>query len=225
MKKRILIVDDDEKIGEKLAEYLQGYNFDVCYQSDSKKAIESFKLFQADIILLDIMMPEINGLEICKQIREISKVPLIFLSARSEVSDKVLGLELGADDYLPKPFEPRELVARIESVLRRFTDHTDEQIIEFKSLKIDCYKREVLLGNVSVDLTTMEYELLLMFAQNSGKKFTRDDIMNHLKGIDDNVYSRSVDILVSRLRQKLNDDKKQLIETIWGTGYLFNGQK
>lgn len=223
---KILIIDDDKKIGEELISFLQDFNHQAMHIADSTLAEAQIDSFRPDIILLDIMMPKIDGFELCKSIRKTSQIPIIFLSARSEVMDRVIGLEIGADDYLPKPFEPRELLARIDSVLRRSSQQsTLEEHLDFEELSINLNARTVKQNNLLVSLTTMEFELLSLFVKNNQKKFTRDEIMNYLQGIDDNVYSRSVDVLVSRLRQKLKDDQKTLIETVWGTGYFFNATK
>jgi len=149
------------------------------------------------------------------------------LTARGEVTDRIVGLELGADDYLPKPFEPRELVARIQTVLRRNSDQVKTEILEFGELKIDSRKQEVLLNSNLLDLTTAEFEILYFLAKNSGKVLNRDQIMESLRGYEWESFNRSIDILLSRLRHKLNDDPKnpKWIKTIWGTGYLFIGEE
>jgi len=174
-------------------------------------------------VILDVMLPEMDGFEVCKQIRKESDTPIIMLTARGEVMDRVIGLELGADDYLPKPFEPRELVARIQNILKRATHsaHSDK-VLRFDELVVNTELRQVLMNDDEVSLTSMEYQLIELFALKPGKTFTRDEILNHLQGIDAEVYSRSVDILVSRLRQKLKP--LDFIKTIRGTGYCFAGK-
>jgi DNA-binding response OmpR family regulator len=150
------------------------------------------------------------------------------LTARGEVTDRIVGLEIGADDYLPKPFEPRELVARIQNILRRSADRrSSDGPLKFGDLTIDLERRTAELAGESMELTTMEYQLLVLFVENPGRTFTRDEILNELRGIDAQLFSRSVDILVSRLRQKLQDTTKQprYIKTVWGTGYIFIGQE
>jgi DNA-binding response OmpR family regulator len=150
------------------------------------------------------------------------------LTARGEVTDRIVGLEIGADDYMPKPFEPRELVARIQNVLRRSTSkRTQNRQLKYEGLNIDMERRTAELDGEALELTTMEYQLLELFARNPGKTYTRDEILNELRGIDAQLFSRSVDILVSRLRQKLADTSKQprFIKTVWGTGYAFVGQE
>jgi DNA-binding response OmpR family regulator len=176
-------------------------------------------------VILDIMLPEMDGFEVCRAIRQTSKIPIIMLTARGEVTDKVVGLELGADDYLAKPFEPRELVARIQSVLRRAKQPGDNQTLTFERLIIDLDKRVALLDGNPVDLTTNEFTALALLARNAGKVLNRDQILQELRGMDCDAFNRSVDIAVSRLRQKLNDDPRspEFIKTVWGTGYVFIG--
>jgi DNA-binding response OmpR family regulator len=169
------------------------------------------------------MLPEMDGFEVCKTVRLTSNVPIIMLTARGEVTDKVVGLELGADDYLAKPFEPRELVARIQSVLRRTRPLSVTPNLSFNRLIIDLDKRTVLLDESPVDLTTNEFAALALLAENAGKVLNRDQILQELRGIDCDAFNRSVDITMSRLRQKLKDDPRspEFIKTIWGTGYVF----
>ena len=171
------------------------------------------------------MLPEMDGFEVCRAIRQASDVPIIMLTARGEITDKVVGLELGADDYLAKPFEPRELVARIQSVLRRTRPFDAAPNLSFNRLAIDLDKRKVLLDGHPIDLTTNEFAALALLARNAGKVLNRDQILQELRGIDCDAFNRSVDIAISRLRQKLNDDPRspEFIRTVWGTGYVFIG--
>ncbi|MFQ5560973.1 MAG: winged helix-turn-helix domain-containing protein, partial [Nitrospinota bacterium] len=180
---------------------------------------------EPSLVILDIMLPDMDGFTVCKKIRKKSNVPIIMLTARGEVTDRVVGLELGADDYLPKPFEPRELVARIQTVLRR--NRRVDQALQFKNLEINPVKQTVSLKGNALDLTTLEYQLLLLLAGSPGKTFTRDEILNHLKGVEADVFSRAVDISVSRLRSKLDDNSRQprFIKTVWGRGYIFLGER
>jgi OmpR family response regulator RpaB len=174
------------------------------------------------------MLPEQDGFEVCRTIRKTSVVPIIMLTARGEVTDRIVGLEIGADDYLPKPFEPRELVVRIQNVLRRVVPvEADSDELSFKDLTLNTERRTIELDGSPLELTTMEFELLALFARNPGKAFSRDEILNGLRGIDAQIFSRSVDILVSRLRQKLSDTAKQprFIKTVWGKGYTFVGEE
>ena len=180
-----------------------------------------------DLVILDVMLPGMDGFEVCKTIRQHSLVPIIMLTARGELMDKVVGLELGADDYLPKPFEPRELVARIHSVLRRAKKIDKTRPQSFDRLEIDFTRHIVKLDGEIVDLTTNEFAALALLTGNPGKVFNRDEILQELRGIDCDAFNRSVDITMSRLRQKLNDDPKNptFIKTVWGTGYVFVGEQ
>ncbi len=225
MKHTILIIDDDEKLNELLHDYLTKYGFDVVSATHPFDGLELVASKNPDLIILDIMLPEMDGFEVCKQIRQNSSIPIVMLTARGEVTDKVVGLELGADDYLPKPFEPRELVARIQSVLRRSSNNSkqSQSVLKFGALVVNLENHEVTIGNEIVDLTSTEYELLSLFVKNPGKVLSRDQIMEWVSGIEWESFNRSVDVLVSRLRNKLKDDPKHPIylKTIWGTGYLF----
>lgn len=227
MDKSIFIIDDDEKLNNLLRDYLEKFSFKVTTITHPKEGLKILKRELPDIIILDIMLPEMDGFEICKEIRKEYSVPIIMLTARGEVMDKVVGLELGADDYIPKPFEPRELVARIQSVLRRSSANQKSDFIKCGKLFIDLQKYEVLHDGEKVDLTTMEFEVLSILAKNCGKVLNRDQILEKLRGIEWESFNRSVDVLISRLRQKLNDDPKNpsLIKTIWGTGYKFVGEE
>jgi DNA-binding response OmpR family regulator len=169
------------------------------------------------------MLPGMNGFEVCKAIRRDSAVPIIMLTAKGELMDRVVGLELGADDYLAKPFEPRELVARIQSILRRTRSAPQKEVKQFGSLQIDFQKHTVTVDGNPVDLTTNEFAALCLLAKNPGKVLNRDQILDELRGIECDAFNRSVDITISRLRTKLNDDPKspRFIKTVWGTGYIF----
>lgn len=227
MNKRILIIDDDKKLNDLLSDYLFKFGFKVSTAIHPDDGLKMLKRELPDIIILDIMLPDMNGFEVCKKIRRNHSIPIIMLTARGEVTDRIVGLELGADDYLPKPFEPRELVARIQSVLRRSLKNLKLDILRFEKLVIDFRKRTVLHDGKNVDLTTMEFELLSLFVRNPGRVFTRDRIMDSIRGIEWEAFDRSVDVLISRLRQKLNDDPKRpsFLKTIWGTGYKFIGEE
>jgi DNA-binding response OmpR family regulator len=179
-----------------------------------------------DLVLLDVMLPGKDGFEICREIRKSSNIPIIMLTARGDVIDRVSGLELGADDYIGKPFEPRELVARVQAILRRVeAGGPSGGRLEFDGLTIDTEKRAVAVDGSPVDLTSMEYELLLILARRHGRKLSRDDILSELRGIDAAILTRSVDIMISRLRGKIGDSVKppRFIQTIWGRGYSFVG--
>ncbi len=223
MESTILIIDDDEKLNRLLTDFLREFGFKTLTATHPEEGLKKLNQKSPDLVILDVMLPGIDGFEVCKTIRQYSLVPIIMLTARGELMDKVVGLELGADDYLPKPFEPRELVARIHSILRRAKkiDRTRSQ--SFDRLEIDFTRHIVKLDGNSVDLTTNEFAALTLLSGNPGKVFNRDEILQELRGIDCDAFNRSVDITMSRLRQKLNDDPKSpvFIKTVWGTGYVF----
>ena len=227
MNKTILIIDDDKKLNDLLSDYFSKFGFKVTTVTHPDEGLKILKRELPDIIILDIMLPKMDGFEVCKEIRKEYSVPIIMLTARGEVTDRIVGLELGADDYLPKPFEPRELVARIQSVLRRSSEDLKSGIIKFGRLVVDIEKHSVLLDGENVDLTTREFEILSLFIRNPGKVFTRDHLMDRIRGIEWEAFDRSIDVLISRLRQKLNDYPKKplFIKTIWGTGYKFIGEE
>ena len=225
MDPKILIIDDDAKLNSLLRSFLEDFGFQVFSATDPVKGLKTIGKRSPDLVILDVMMPGMDGFEVCRQIRQTSSLPIIMLTARGEVTDKVVGLELGADDYLAKPFEPRELVARINSVLRRSGTVDDTQPAVFGSLSVDFKRRTADLDGVALDLTTNEFAALALLVRNAGKVLTRDQILQELRGIDCDAFNRSVDITVSRLRHKLKDDPKEpaFIKTVWGAGYVFIG--
>ena len=217
---KILLIDDDERLGTLLAEYFLRYELMLISETHPQLGLQRLEQDDIDLVILDIMLPDMDGFEVCRTIRKHSDIPILMLTARGEVTDRIIGLELGADDYLSKPFESRELVARIHNVLKRTHPvHSigEDNILQFTDLSIDKDKRKVLVKQQAVDLTTKEYALLLLLAESPDKGFSRDEIMNALSGIDSELFSRSVDILVSRLRQKLKP--LDCIQTVWGVGY------
>ena len=223
MESTILIIDDDEKLNRLLTDFLGEFGFKTLTATHPEEGLKKLNQKSPDLVILDVMLPGMDGFEVCKTIRQYSLIPIIMLTARGELMDRVVGLELGADDYLAKPFEPRELVARIHSILRRAKkiDRTRPQ--SFDRLEIDFARHIVKLDGYSVDLTTNEFAALALLSGNPGKVFNRDEILQELRGIDCDAFNRSVDITMSRLRQKLNDDPKSpvFIKTVWGTGYVF----
>jgi DNA-binding response OmpR family regulator len=223
MNPTILIIDDDAKLNQLLKDFLKDFGYAVITATHPVRGIKKLKQASPDLVILDIMLPEMDGFEVGRAIRQTSDIPIIMLTARGEVTDKVVGLELGADDYLAKPFEPRELVARIQSVLRRSHKFRDHQSLTFDRLTIDLDKRIALLDGNPLELTTNEFAALALLARNAGKVLNRDQILQELRGMDCDAFNRSVDIAVSRLRQKLNDDPKspEFIKTVWGSGYVF----
>ncbi len=223
---RILLIDDDSELADLLATYFTQFGFELDSETLPSQGLASLERQSYDLIILDVMLPEMDGFEVCKRIRKKSEIPVIMLTARGEVMDRIVGLELGADDYLPKPFEPRELVARIQGILKRtLTNPTDQSVtarkISFGRLSIDTVERRVTLDGETLALSAMEYKLLLLFASSPQKTFTRDELLNQIKGIDADVYTRSIDILVSRVRNKLKP--LDPIKTIRGQGYVFVG--
>jgi DNA-binding response OmpR family regulator len=224
-KKQILLIDDDQKLNELLKSYLAKFDMTVTAATRPEEGLLMLKRSSPSLVILDVMLPGQDGFSVCKEIRKSSKVPVIMLTARGDVTDRVVGLELGADDYLPKPFEPRELVARIESVLRRLTpkEPTAGQVLKSESLTLDLGKRLATLKGKDLGLTTTEFETLAFFMKNPGAVLNRDQIMEYLKGIECEAFNRSVDIAMSRLRKKLGDsaEKPKYFKTVWGTGYLF----
>jgi DNA-binding response OmpR family regulator len=226
MESTILIIDDDEKLNRLLTDFLAEFGFKTLTAIHPEDGLKKLSRKSPDLVILDVMLPGMDGFEVCKTIRQHSLVPIIMLTARGELMDKVVGLELGADDYLPKPFEPRELVARIHSVLRRAKKIDKTRPQSFDRLEIDFPRQLVKLDGNIVDLTTNEFAALALLAGNPGKVFNRDEILQELRGIDCDAFNRSVDITMSRLRQKLNDDPKNpaFIKTVWGTGYVFIGE-
>ncbi len=227
MSTNILIIDDDQKLNELLTEYLMQFKMVVQTAEHPEDGLALFRQQVPSLIILDLMLPDKDGFTVCREIRKESTVPIIMLTARGELPDRVAGLELGADDYLSKPFEPRELVARIQTVLRRgremSEDSSNVKQVQADELLLDLRKRTVWLKGQLVDLTTMEFEILSLFMKHAGAVLSRDEIMDQIRGIDWDAYNRSIDVGVSRLRQKLQDDPKhpRYIKTIWGAGYQF----
>ena len=217
---KALLIDDDAKLGNLLSDYLTKFEIELNSTTEPTLALDLIAEDEPDLIILDVMMPKMNGFEVCSGIRKKYKIPIIMLSARGESFDRVKGLDLGADDYMAKPFEPRELVARIHSLLRRITDedHYRQEIFEVNTIN-----RAISIDGQMLSLTNMEFELLELLLANPGTLFSRDEILKHLRGIEAKIFSRSIDILISRLRQKIETNPKEpkFIKTIWGKGYMF----
>lgn len=221
---RVLLIDDDRKHSALLKAYLKQFDITLDCAGDAEEGLRRLSRSDPDLLLLDIMLPGRDGFDICREVRKTSRIPIIMLTARGDVIDRVSGLELGADDYIGKPFEPRELVARIQSILRRTSSADyDQPVLQFEGIEIDTDARVVSVDGKRIELTSMEFELLVTLARRTGKKVSRDEILNDLRGIDAAIMTRSVDIMVSRLRQKLGDSARpaRFIQTIWGTGYSF----
>lgn len=220
----VLLIDDDGKLGEVLTEYCAQFSIAIDPALTPSAGLSKLEQHTYDAVILDVMLPEMNGFDVCREIRKHSNVPIIMLTARGDVTDRIVGLEIGADDYLPKPFDPRELVARLLSNIKRHlassTSTTDApSVMQYEGLSIHLIEREVRISDKPVELTTKEFELLLLLAEQPSKAFTRDEILHSLKGTDNELFSRSVDILVSRLRAKLKPINA--IKTVHGAGYTF----
>ena len=226
MPKKILVIDDDEKLNRLLTEYLTPFGFSVSTVTDPHQGLVHVRTTDPDLVVLDVMLPGMDGFEVCRKIRKDSDVPIIMLTARGDVTDRIVGLEMGSDDYLPKPFEPRELVARIQSVLRRSSESHRSEKIRFQRLSIDPATHIVLLDDERLEVTTMEFDILLLFMKHPNRVLNRNFLLENLRGLDWEVYDRSIDVLVSRLRGRLNDDPRQpeFIRTVRGTGYQFIGE-
>ena len=215
----ILLIDDDERLADLLGEYFQRFDFSLSNAVHPRVGLSMVADGDYDLLILDIMLPDMDGFEVLRELRKVSDMPVLMLTARGDVMDRVVGLELGADDYLPKPFEPRELVARIQNILKRAHKSKDETLFSWPGLQIDIERLQVKRNGDVVDLTSKEFQLLSLLAGEPGKNFSRDDILNHLRGIDADIFSRAVDILISRLRSKLKP--VDCIKTNWGSGYSF----
>lgn len=220
---RVLLIDDDERLAELLSQFFERYDFEFESATLPSQGLAMLARMDIDLVILDVMLPEMDGFEVCKEIRKVSDIPVIMLTARGEVMDRIIGLELGADDYLAKPFEPRELVARIHTILKRLAHSKNKsEILPFENLIIDIGRQLVVLNDRELPLSSGEYQLLELLASHPGKTFSRDEIMNLIHGTETEIYSRAIDILVSRLRQKLKP--LELIKTVRGRGYRFIGK-
>ncbi len=224
---RILIIDDDAELSDLLSEFFESQNALVTTAERPSAGLKKLREFHPDVIVLDVMLPEMDGFETARKIRETSSVPIIMLTARGEVNDRITGLETGADDYLSKPFDVRELWTRIQVVLRRtMKDFGTDGTYEFDGLEVDTNTQSARLDGKPLELTTAEFEMLRLFAENPQKPLDRDFMMEQTRGIPWESFNRSVDVVVSRLRQKLGDDPRhpRFLKTIWGTGYMFIGR-
>lgn len=222
---KILVVDDDPNISDLLKMYFENEGYEVKLAADGSEGLNFFKMYEPDLVLLDIMLPKKDGWQVCREIREISSKPVIMVTAKGEVFDKVLGLELGADDFVTKPFDMKELSARVKSVLRRYQSHTrqsDDEVIKFENIEISLQKYELKLRGKSVDVPPKELELLYFLASNYNRVFTRDQLLDKVWGFDYLGDSRTVDVHVKRLREKLDGvSDKWTLKTVWGVGYKF----
>ena len=220
----VLLIDDDGKLGEVLTEYCAQFSIAIDPALTPSAGLKKLAQHPFDAVILDVMLPEMNGFDVCREIRKTSDIPIIMLTARGDVTDRVVGLEIGADDYLPKPFDPRELVARLLSNIKRhiasgIAVENTPSVMQYEGLSIHPIEREVRVANKAIELTTKEYDLLLLLAEQPSKAFNRDEILQELRGAENELFSRSVDILVSRLRAKLKPITA--IKTVHGAGYTF----
>lgn len=228
-KQKILIVDDDENIAELISLYLTKECFDTMMVHDGEKALIAYDTYQPNLILLDLMLPGIDGYQVCREIRSKSNVPIIMLSAKGEVFDKVLGLELGADDYMMKPFDSKELVARVKAVLRRYqavpkVEEPSEdkgKCVEYPGIVINLTNYSVVVDGVNVDMPPKELELLYFLASSPNQVFTREQLLDQIWGYEYIGDTRTVDVHIKRLREKIKDHGTWGLSTVWGIGYKF----
>ncbi len=221
---KVLIVDDDEHIAELIKIYFEKDGFTTVTANNGKKAVELFKSEAPAIVILDVMMPEMDGWQVCREIRRVSNIPIIMLTAKGETFDKVLGLELGADDYMVKPFEPKELIARVKAVLRRsdIKETSAEKEIVFPNLTINLTNYELKINGNIVEVPPKELELLYFLASNPNRVFTREQLLEEVWGFDYFGDSRTVDVHIKRLREKLEGvESNWQLKTVWGVGYKF----
>jgi len=224
--KKIVIVDDDPNISGLISLYLTKEGYQTYEYDSGKKLLEKFSENIPDLVILDIMLPEIDGYEILREIRKISKVPVIMLTAKSDTFDKVLGLELGADDYMVKPFEPKEMLARVKAVIRRYSDaNEDSNVLVLPNLVINMTDFNITYFGEKMELPPKEMELLYHLASNPNRVFTREQLLDKIWGYDYIGETRTVDVHIKRLREKLNRQTEWEIKTVWGVGYKFRLDK
>jgi len=219
--KKILVVDDEQKIVDIVRAYLEREGFRVLTAYDGETALKVFRQDKPDLIVLDLMLPKLSGNDVCRIIRKESEVPIIMLTARDELTDKIVGLEIGADDYLTKPFEGRELVARVKAILRRTEPRASVPLVRCGDITVDTERRQVKVRDRIIELTTTEFELLKLLASYPGKVFSRTDLLDRLQGDAYEGYERTIDSHIKNLRRKIEPDvdKPSYIHTIYGAGY------
>ena len=233
-KQRILIVDDDQNIAELISLYLTKECFETKIVGDGEEALREFPSFRPNLILLDLMLPGIDGYQVCRELRATSQVPIIMLSAKGEIFDKVLGLELGADDYMIKPFDSKELVARVKAVLRRYNQPAQTAVpkseqqgeyVEYPDLIVNLTNYSVIYKGHSVEMPPKELELLYFLASSPNQVFTREQLLDHIWGYEYVGDTRTVDVHIKRLREKIKDHAGWALTTVWGIGYKFEVKK
>jgi len=222
----LLLIEDDERLAQMICDYLEGAGFRVRHGNSGAAGLSLNREHAFDAIILDLMLPDMDGLDVCRSIRANSQTPILMLTARGEAMDRIVGLELGADDYLPKPFEPRELLARLKAILRRGPGSNNEagrDVLRFGRLEIDRSAREVRLDGVAAQLTGHQFEMLRALAEHPGRVLTREQIMDLVRGENLEAFDRSIDVHISRIRQAIEDNPKEprRIITVRGAGYVF----
>ena len=228
---KILVVDDEVDIVDFIDDYLTGEGYEVIKAYDGVEALDKMRQDLPDLVVLDVMLPGLDGFEVCKQMRTESTVPILMVTAKDTDVDKIVGLEIGADDYMPKPFNPRELVARIKAILRRtyrqdYQPHSQTVTLKHKDLSIDAERRMATIGHRQLELTMKEFNLLLFLMRNPGHVYSRDHLLDYVWGQDSFVGARTVDVHIRRLREQIETDasQPQYIKTVWGVGYKFTDE-
>ena len=225
---KILVVDDEVDIVDFIGDYLTGEGYEVVGAYDGLEALDKMRQDRPDLVILDVMLPRLDGFEVCKQMRAESTIPILMVTAKGSDVDKIVGLEIGADDYIPKPFNPRELVARVKAILRRtyrqdYQPDSQTALLKHKDLSIDTERRRVTIGDRLLELTMKEFDLLLFLMRNPGHVYSRDHLLDYVWGQDSFVGARTVDVHIRRLREQIETDasQPQYIQTVWGVGYKF----
>lgn len=228
---KILVVDDEIDIADFIGDYLTGEGYEVIKAYDGINALDKIRQDLPDLVVLDVMLPGMDGFEVCKQIRAESAIPVLMVTAKDRDVDKIVGLEIGADDYIPKPFNPRELIARVKAILRRtyrqdYQPRSQSATLKYRDLSVDTERRRATIGNRLLELTMKEFDLLLFLMQSPGHVYSRDHLLDFVWGKDSFVGARTVDVHIRRLREQIETDAShpQYIKTVWGIGYKFTDE-
>jgi DNA-binding response OmpR family regulator len=223
---KILVVDDELKIARLVRDYLTEAGFSVVTASDGEAAVSLARSEKPDLVVLDLGLPKMDGLDVTRTLRSFTSIPIVMLTARSDETDRIIGLELGADDYIVKPFSPRELVARVKAVLRRTTGQVRSEVTRVQNLEIDLSNRDVRRDGEPIDLTTTEFDLLAALTSPAGRVFTRAQLLDSLRGVSFESYERAIDSHIKNLRRKLEPDpgSPRYVQTVYGVGYRFNDE-